>query len=242
MAEVMLSNIALQKTQNEQVRAFAQQMVTDHTAANQELATLAASKNVTLPTEADNKHRSAADKLNGMSGTEFDRAYMKQMVKDHEASVKLFQRESDRGTDADTKAWAAKMLPALQGHLQMARTMYDSVRNTGGGNSENNRNTNRGNTNGGNTNGGNTNGGNTNGGNMNSGNMNGGNMNMDMNTNGGNMNANRNNNTTNRNANTNRNTNSNTNTNRNTNSNTNRNDNTNRNNTNGTTNSNVNRL
>src|SRR5215203_5870745 len=122
-AEVMLSNLALQKTQNEQVRSFAQQMVTDHTAANSELATLAASKNVTLPTDVDSKHRSAMDKLNGMSGTDFDKAYMKQMVNDHQDAVKLFSRESERGNDADTKAFAAKMLPALQGHLTMARTI-----------------------------------------------------------------------------------------------------------------------
>ena len=129
MAEVMLGNLALQKSQNEQVKSFAQQMVADHTTANGELATLAQSKSVALPTEPSAKQKSAVDKLNGMSGMDFDKAFMKQMVKDHEAAVKLFSRESERGTDADTKAFAAKTLPTLQNHLQMARTLNDSMKN-----------------------------------------------------------------------------------------------------------------
>lgn len=169
MAEVALGNLALQKSQNEQVRDFAQRMVTDHTASNQELTTLAASKNITLPTDMDAKHRNAMDKLNGMSGTEFDKAYMKQMVKDHEAAVKLFSRQAERGDDADTKAFAAKTLPILQDHLQMARTINDSVSNVRNGN--NNMNTN------------------SNSRNMNM-NSNNGNMNMN-----GNTNTNRNTNT-----------------------------------------------
>ena len=147
MAEVMLGNLALQKSQNEQVRSFAQQMVSDHTAANEELKALAASKNVTLPTDVKAKHRNAMNKLNGMSGTEFDKAFMRQMVKDHEAAVKLFQREAERGNDEATKAFAAKTLPTLQGHLQMARTMYDSMKNMKDGNSNSNSNSNNGNMN-----------------------------------------------------------------------------------------------
>lgn len=140
MAEVMLGNLALQKSENEQIKTFAQQMVADHTAANGELATLAQSKSVTLPTETDAKHKSAMDKLGGMSGMDFDKAFMKQMVKDHEAAVKLFSRESERGTDADTKAFAAKTLPTLQNHLQMARTLNGSVKGMKSDKSNNNSN------------------------------------------------------------------------------------------------------
>jgi len=157
MAEVALSNLALQKTQNEQVRSFAQKMVDDHTAANDELKQMATGKNLTLPTDMDAKHQAAMTKLSGMTGADFDRAYMKQMVKDHEAAVKLFQRQSDRGTDADLKAFAAKHLPTLQGHLEMARTTYDGVRNIksktdGGGNDNRDANSRTENTNGGNMN------------------------------------------------------------------------------------------
>jgi putative membrane protein len=127
MAEVALSNIALERSQNEAVKNFAQQMVTDHTAANTELISLASSKNITLPSAIDAKHKAASDRLAARSGADFDRDYMKMTVKDHEKMVKLFQNESEKGADADVKAWAAKTLPTLQSHLQMARTVNASL-------------------------------------------------------------------------------------------------------------------
>lgn len=91
---------------------------------------IAASKNVTLPTDVNSKNRNAMNKLNDVSGTEFDRAFMKQMVKNHEAAVKLFQKQSTRNDDAEVTAFAAKNLPALQ----MARSLEASFRgNSGGG-------------------------------------------------------------------------------------------------------------
>jgi putative membrane protein len=78
------------------------------------------------------KHQSLKDQLSKLSGAEFDRAYMRQMVKDHEDAVKLFQRESTRGKDAELKAWAGKTLPALQEHLRLAREINTRV---GGGSS-----------------------------------------------------------------------------------------------------------
>lgn len=131
MTEVMASNVALQKAQNEQVKQFAQQIVTDHTAVGDELKALATTKNVTLPTTVSTKQQEMIDKLNGLSGMDFDREYIKMMVKDHEKTVKLFERESERGTDAEVKAFAAKNLPTLQGHLSTARTLNDSMKNMG---------------------------------------------------------------------------------------------------------------
>src|SRR5215213_3373276 len=107
MAEIAASNLALQRAQSEQVRQFAQQMVTDHTAAASEMQTLAAGKNVTLPTAMSTKQQSDMDKLGGRTGADFDRDYMKMMVKDHERMAKMLDRESTRNTDADVKAFAA---------------------------------------------------------------------------------------------------------------------------------------
>ena len=138
MAEVALSNIALQKAQSDAVKQFAQQMVTDHTTANQELAAAAQAKGVTLPTALPEKRQRDVTDLTGEETGEFDREYMQMMVKDHEKAVKLFQRQAERGTDADAKALAAKLLPTLQGHLTMARSLYDTTRGTARGNSPNN--------------------------------------------------------------------------------------------------------
>jgi putative membrane protein len=184
MMEIATSNMALQKSQNADVRRFAQMMIDDHTKTSEQLKSIAATKNVTLPAEMDSKHRAMADKLAGVSADRFDMEYMKMQVKAHEAAVKLFQTESNKGTDADVKGFAAANLPALQTHLTMARTMSDGMKNGGG---------------------------NRNSGNMNDMNMNSnGNSNSNSNRSGNsNNNRNRNNN-----SNTNSNTNSNSNSNR----------------------------
>ena len=73
------------------------------------------------------RHRALITKLSALSGAEFDREYMRQMVKDHSDAVEMFQREASRGNDAEVKAWAAKTLPALQEHLRMAREVSAKV-------------------------------------------------------------------------------------------------------------------
>lgn len=116
MAEVELSKLAQTKSQNADVKKFAQMMITDHTKANTELKALAAKKNVTLPTALSSSHKSTLDKLGTLSGADFDKAYVDAMVSDHDGAVSLFQTEGDGGTDPDLKAFAAKTLPTLKGH------------------------------------------------------------------------------------------------------------------------------
>jgi putative membrane protein len=128
MAEVMLANLALQKSTNDEVKQLAQKVVDDHTAANNELKDLAATKSATLPTEVNAKQKAAYDKLSALSADKFDMEFVKTMVKDHESAVKLFQKQSDKGTDTEVKAFAAKTLPTLQGHLEMAKSLNDKMK------------------------------------------------------------------------------------------------------------------
>ncbi|HWW61118.1 MAG TPA: DUF4142 domain-containing protein [Thermoanaerobaculia bacterium] len=121
MAEVNAGNMGLQKTSNADVKAFAQRMVTDHTKANDELKQLATTKGLTLPADVNDEQKAAAAHLSGLSGAEFDKAYMDHMVADHEKAVSLFQNESTSGGDADLKSWAGTTLPTLQQHLQLAK-------------------------------------------------------------------------------------------------------------------------
>jgi putative membrane protein len=121
MAEVQMGNLALQKASNADVKAFGQRMVTDHSAANAELSQLATTKGVMLPTALEGEHKTAADHLASLSGKEFDKAYMEHMVSDHEKDVSEFQKASTSAQDSDVKGWAAKTLPTLQQHLQLAK-------------------------------------------------------------------------------------------------------------------------
>lgn len=127
MAEVELGRLAAQKAADPSVREFGQRMVADHTKAGAELKALATRKGLQVPTEMNSDQKSEMDKLSKLSGSEFDKEYMSAMVKDHEDDVKAFETQSKDGNDADVKAFAAKTLPTLQEHLQMARSAAQKV-------------------------------------------------------------------------------------------------------------------
>jgi putative membrane protein len=117
MAEVELGKLAAQKAADPEVKKFGQMMVTDHGKANTELKTLAGKKNITLPADLGS-HQSTLDRLKGLSGADFDKAYVSAMLDDHEADVKAFQSQADNSADADVKAFAAKTVPVLKKHLE----------------------------------------------------------------------------------------------------------------------------
>ena len=143
MLEVELGRVAAQKGASEAVKQFGQKMVDDHGQANTELMSIATSKGVTLPTELDEKHRAHVTKLSGMTGAEFDREYSKMMLSDHNKDVSEFEKESTKGADPDLKAFAAKTLPTLQQHLEMAKALPGNERgNSGNSNRSGSRNSN----------------------------------------------------------------------------------------------------
>src|SRR6185437_11610509 len=116
MAEVELGRLATEKASSPDVKQFGQRMIDDHGKANDELKGLATRKNITLPAAPDAKHKATQDRLSKLSGTAFDRAYMADMVADHNADVAEFMHASKMAKDPDVKAWAAKTLPTLQEH------------------------------------------------------------------------------------------------------------------------------
>jgi putative membrane protein len=120
MAEVEMGRLATERASNPAVKQFGQRMVDDHSKANDELKQVAARKGVTLPTALDSEHRDKMERLSKLSGAAFDREYMKEMVADHDKDVKEFQKESERATDPDVKAFASKTLPTLEQHLELA--------------------------------------------------------------------------------------------------------------------------
>jgi putative membrane protein len=122
-AEVELGNLAMQKASSNRVKEFAQRMVSDHGQANQQLEQIASNRNLELskmlPTEAQEEH----DRLSKMSGAQFDREYMRFMVKDHEKDVAEFQKAMNEVQDNDLKQFITQTLPAMQEHLKMAQEL-----------------------------------------------------------------------------------------------------------------------
>jgi putative membrane protein len=153
MLEVELGRVAAQKGASEAVKQFGQKMVDDHGQANTELMSIATSKGVTLPTELDEKHKAHVTKLSALTGAEFDREYSKMMLSDHNKDVSEFEKQSTKGVDPDLKAFAAKTLPTLQQHLELAKALPDNMRsNSGNSNRSGSRNSNMNRNNNGNSN------------------------------------------------------------------------------------------
>jgi putative membrane protein len=119
MTEVALGKMAAEKGGSQAVKDFGQKMVDDHGKANEELKTLCTAKNMMMPTAPNAKDQAAIDKMSGLSGAAFDKAYIKDMVMDHKHDVMAFTKESNSGMDADVKAFAAKTLPTLKEHQKM---------------------------------------------------------------------------------------------------------------------------
>lgn len=128
LAEIEAGRIAQDKSQNEQVKNFARQMVDDHTKALQEVQQLAQSKGVTLPNEPDRQHKRMGQRLSALSGDAFDRRYMRQAgVDDHKKSHKLLQRVQSRAADADLKALAARLQPTVDQHLNSVEQLNAAI-------------------------------------------------------------------------------------------------------------------
>jgi putative membrane protein len=119
MTEVEVAKLVSSKTQNPEIRAFAQKMVKDHSAANQELAALAKSKGLPVPASLDAEHKAVIQKLSAKSGTDFDAAYSQQMKADHEKTIALFEGAT-KSSDLDLAAFAKKTLPTLKEHQHLA--------------------------------------------------------------------------------------------------------------------------
>jgi putative membrane protein len=121
LLEVRLGELASDNAASPDVKAFGKRMVEDHSKANQDLMKIAEKKAIPVRQELNRKHQALFDQLKELKGAEFDRSYMRHMVKDHEEDAKEFDQEARGGQDPDVKAFAARTLPTIKEHLEMAR-------------------------------------------------------------------------------------------------------------------------
>jgi putative membrane protein len=123
MFEIESSKLAEQQA-DDATKAFAKKMIADHTKTSEELkAAVASDPNTPLPTALDGSHQSKLDKLKGLTGDGFTKQYRDMQVTAHENAVSLFERYAKGGDSEKLKSWAAKTLPDLQRHLEMAQAL-----------------------------------------------------------------------------------------------------------------------
>jgi putative membrane protein len=127
MAEVKLGQLAQEKGSSEPVKSFGKRMVEDHSKAGEKLKEVVSRENITLPTDISTKDQATYNRLSKLSGRAFDRAYARDMVKDHETDVAAFQKEANGGKSDSLKNFASETLPTLQDHLKQAKEMMKSV-------------------------------------------------------------------------------------------------------------------
>jgi putative membrane protein len=125
LMEVAAGKLAAQRGLDAAVKTFGQRMVTDHTAANEQLQSLAHSKQLVLPDSLSKDQSAALGKLETLIGRDFDQTYSRMMVKDHTEDISEFEKEVKRGQDVEIKSFARSTLPTLQHHLTLA-TKLDS--------------------------------------------------------------------------------------------------------------------
>jgi putative membrane protein len=121
LAEVRAGKLAATRAVSTQAQEFAQHMVGEHGNRAEAARKLAKQKRVEAPSQPDKKHQAALKKLEGLKGPAFDKAYMQQMVRDHEDTLKLVQKAAKEAKDKDLKAAAEKSIPVVQQHLERAK-------------------------------------------------------------------------------------------------------------------------
>jgi len=126
MMEVDLGKVA-QKSTNPQVKAFATQMIADHTKANNELKALAVKSEILLPAEYPVDQSEHIKKMKAMTGAAFDKHYIAMMVDDHSKTLALFRSGSET-TSKDLKEFANKTIPVLEGHYAKAKAIQAALK------------------------------------------------------------------------------------------------------------------
>jgi putative membrane protein len=118
LLEVEMGKLAAQKGMMADVKSFGSMMAEHHTKIGDELKSLAASKNITVPTALGEDKRDMMEKMTRKTGRDFDEAYIDEMIDAHKKDIKLFEdKASDDKADADLRRWASETLPTLRSHL-----------------------------------------------------------------------------------------------------------------------------
>ncbi len=126
-AEIALAELAQTKSQSPQVKDLAQMLQQDHQQAQQKLQTIAQAHGLALDATLTSAQRRAQSKLEKLSGAEFDQQYTKDMLEDHAATIKKFEKASQNVEDTDVKQFAQEILPKLQTHLQHTASAAKAV-------------------------------------------------------------------------------------------------------------------
>ena len=127
MTEIEVARIALQKSANDEVKEYANVIKSDHTSALEDLAELMEEKNVAQPRAIDARTQQDIDRMNNLTGGEFDREFINMMVTDHRKAIELFRDQQSSAQNRDVKKYVDKVLPNLEVHLDKAQRLQTKL-------------------------------------------------------------------------------------------------------------------
>ena len=119
IAEVKLGQLAAQKGSSDEVKAFGQKMVEDHTKMNSDMAEVADSLGVMLPKSMNKEDQAEYDKLSALAGNDFDMEYLSFMVKDHHNDLHEFRMEAASRADPTLRDEVVKAEGVIHDHTVM---------------------------------------------------------------------------------------------------------------------------
>lgn len=129
-AEVDLGKLAQERGGHADVKKYGEMMETDHRMADEELKTIAGLR--TEPSkDAHGAHSDLREELSKLSGPEFDRRYIEEMIEDHEKTIDDLEKKSEGADDPQVREWAAKTLPKMRQHLAKAKAVQETIKAEG---------------------------------------------------------------------------------------------------------------
>jgi putative membrane protein len=130
--EVDASKIALERSQNNDVRSFAEMLGKDHADAKDRLKDVVDKMKVEFPKDLLPEHKAIEDRLKALKGSAFDQEFVRNMIDGHQQAIDVFRQESSSGQNDQLKAYAQSMIPSLQMHLDRAKDLQKKL-GTGAG-------------------------------------------------------------------------------------------------------------
>jgi putative membrane protein len=127
VCEKDLAEKAVKSADSADVRKYAQRLVDDHTKLNVRVGALARDLKIGVVTGLSKDHKEALLKLTTAKGKDFDRAFVRHMVKGHEEAIKMFEAQAKNATNNEVKTFATEALPTLREHLEMARKLDTQI-------------------------------------------------------------------------------------------------------------------
>lgn len=118
--EIALSKLADEKATNSNVKAFAEKMIDEHAKMTESMKPFAESWGLTPPNGPDSEHQDELNKLNGLSGGDFDKEYINQMVADHSKALSAFTTEAKDTKDVKFRQAVLKGKTGVAAHKNMA--------------------------------------------------------------------------------------------------------------------------